>query len=130
MTAIHLWLGWCAILAGMIAGALQGLFFHRPEWLGGYPSWRRRLTRLGHISFFGLGFINLAWAVTVERVALISPRFSALWWGSVLLGLGTVLMPVLCYSSAWRESFRRLFFLPVACLVGAVGILVLSGAFS
>ena len=27
--------------------------------MGGYGSFRRRLTRLGHIAFFGLGFVNL-----------------------------------------------------------------------
>src|SRR4051812_205671 len=44
---------WIGILCGVLGGAVVGLFFHRDEWLGGYGSWRRRLARLGHISFFG-----------------------------------------------------------------------------
>jgi len=51
--------GWIATLAGIVSGAVMGLFFLREEWLGGYSSHPRRLLRLGHISFFGLGFTNV-----------------------------------------------------------------------
>ena len=38
--------------------------------MGGYGSFRRRLARLGHISFFGLGFLNLLLAFTNQLVGL------------------------------------------------------------
>lgn len=125
--------GWATILTGLLAGAAQGLFFHRADWLGGYSSWRRRLMRLGHVSFVGLGILNLAFASTVARFEAANRGMDgideALMYlcAGALLAAGTVLMPVICYSSAWREQFRYLFFLPVGCLVTAVALIVFFG---
>ena len=55
---------WIGMLLGVVSGAIIGLFFHREDWMGGYNSFRRRLTRLGHISFFGLAFVNMGFALT------------------------------------------------------------------
>lgn len=116
---INLWMAWIGILLGLLSGALIGLFFHRDEWLGGYGSWRRRLLRLGHISFFGIAFLNLAFANTVSLMGAATPAFAA--WSLVA---GAVLMPAICFLAAWRPSFRHLFFLPVVTLIsGAVGLL-------
>ena len=68
METLNLWAAWIGILLGMLSGAAQGLFFHRADWLDGYGSWRRRLTRLGHTSFFGLAFVNLAFFFTVDHL--------------------------------------------------------------
>ena len=116
---INLWMAWIGILLGLLSGALIGLFFHRDEWLGGYGSWRRRLLRLGHISFFGIAFLNLAFANTVSLAGATTPAFTA--WSLVA---GAVLMPAICFLAAWRPSFRHLFFLPVVALIsGAVSLL-------
>ena len=56
---INLLSAWIGVLAGFVSGALIGLKFHREDWLGGYTSHRRRMLRLGHISFFGLAVINV-----------------------------------------------------------------------
>jgi hypothetical protein len=45
----HLWWAWLGVVAGMVSGAVMGLFFHSDQWLGGYGSWPRRILRLGHI---------------------------------------------------------------------------------
>jgi hypothetical protein len=103
------------ILLGFVTGAVQGLFFHQEEWLGGYSSWPRRITRLGHISFFGLAFINLAFVLTVEHLEIRSGLF----WPSVLLIVGAATMPLVCYLSAWRKPLRNLFFVPVLSLIVA-----------
>ena len=112
---------WVGILSGVLAGVAQGLFFHRDDWLGGYASWRRRLMRLGHVSFFGIAFLNLAFAWTARQSG----------WGpyspipAVTLAAAQVLMPLVCYLAAWRPGMRRLFVLPVSCvLVGAGGLLL------
>ena len=65
MAATNLWAAWIGIFLGLESGTVQGLFFHREDWLGGYDAWPRRLMRLGHISFFGIAFLNLAYANTV-----------------------------------------------------------------
>ena len=56
---INLLSAWSGALAGFVSGAIIGLIFHREDWLGGYTSHRRRMLRLGHISFFGLAVINV-----------------------------------------------------------------------
>lgn len=117
----HLFAAWMGIVLGLTSGAMIGLGFQDDAWLGGYASWRRRMLRLGHISFFGIGFLNLAYSFTMPRVFtgdLVSPGLLsyATGWGLVA---GAVLMPTVCFLSAWREPWRHAFVLPVACLLGA-----------
>ena len=132
METLNLWAAWIGILLGLLSGAAQGLFFHRADWLDGYGSWRRRLTRLGHISFFGLAFVNLAFFFTaahlVESTAGTIPN--ALQLASWLLVAGAVLMPIVCYLSAWKRTWRGLFAAPVGCLVLGVTSLLVLGVIS
>ena len=123
---LNLLAGWIGMLGGVVSGAVIGLFFHREDWMGGYSSFRRRMTRLGHISFFGLGFLNMMFAVTTSLVALPP---TPLRLASVGLIVGAVTMPVCCFLSAWRKPFRHLFPIPVAGLsVGIVALLAGWGA--
>lgn len=117
--SLNLRLAWVWILAGLVAGAAQGLFFHREEWLGGYASWRRRMVRLGHVSFFGTAIVNLLAVFTIRSSGSSPPR--AAW---LLLALGTLAMPGVCYGSALHEPTRRLFPLPVVCLIVGVALVV------
>jgi hypothetical protein len=110
------------MLAGVISGALVGLFFHREDWMGGYASHRRRLTRLGHISFFGLGFLNLIFAATAGQLNL---QGRSLGVASVSLIVAAVTMPICCFLTAWWKPFRHLFPIPVAAAtLGILAILV------
>jgi hypothetical protein len=120
---LNLVAGWTSILLGFVAGAVPGLFFWREEWLGGYGSWRRRMVRLGHIAFFGLGFINLLFALTAARLGLATDT-GLLRWSALLLVAGNAAMPTVCYLAAWRQPLRHLFAVPVTCLVLGVGLLM------
>jgi len=102
----------------------MGLFFSREDWLGGYGSWRRRMTRLAHISFFGLGFMNIAFELSVSHLAL--PRGAGLAAASFCLCVGAATMPLVCYLAAWRQPFRHLFFVPVTAIVAGVLILAIE----
>ncbi len=62
--------GWLGMLGGVLSGAVIGLFFLKPDWMGGYGSQPRRLVRLGHISFFGIGLINLFFALSLTPLAV------------------------------------------------------------
>ena len=104
---------WCWILIGLLIGAGIGLSFHQPDWLGGYGSWRRRLLRLGHISFIGTGLLNVAFAWSVDTFDLSSQLQLA----PTAFIVGAVAMPLVCFASAWRPRFRHLFCIPVASLV-------------
>ena len=123
MVAVNLWAAWIGILAGMVSGAAMGMFFQEEEWLGGYDSWARRLLRLGHISFFGLAFLNLAFALTLKLTGEVRGERAASW----LLIAGAALMPTVCALAAWKKPMRHLFFLPVGSLMGAVVALMLGG---
>ncbi|MGO9239344.1 MAG: hypothetical protein ACLQBJ_00920 [Bryobacteraceae bacterium] len=116
--ALSLDAGWIGICLGCIAGAIQGLFFHREQWLGGYNSWARRMLRLGHISLVALGLINLAFAFTVKACGLTE----GIAWPSRLLVVGITTMPVLCYLSAFRPVFRHLFFIPALSVIAAAAV--------
>lgn len=124
MTEINLLGGWIGMLAGVLSGALVGLFFYRDEWMGGYNSWRRRLTRLGHISFFGLGFLNLIFAATAAQLSLASGYLEV---ASISLIVGAVTMPVCCFLSAWRKPFRHLFPIPVLSVAVSVLAILIGG---
>ena len=118
---MNLFAGWTGILLGFFAGAVPGLFFWKEGWLGGYGSWRRRLIRLAHISFFGLGFINIGFALTARGAGFDGAGLPfAL--ASPLLVAGAIAMPAACYLAAWRQPLRNLFPIPVACLVAGVGL--------
>ena len=121
MEIYNLYAAWLAFLGGIIAGAIEGLFFCRDDWRGGYSSWRRRLTRLAHISFFGIGLLNLFYALSVRSLEIADPGF----WPSMLFLVALVGMPLTCYLAAWRQSFRHLFCIPVASLT--IGILIFLG---
>lgn len=122
---VNLYAAWIGIFLGFATGALIGLFFHRDDWLEGYSSWSRRMLRLGHISFFGLGFINLAFALTTAHLDLTAPgAATAARWCSWLFIVGAITMPLLCFLSAYKKEFRHLFFIPVASLILAAGILL------
>ena len=106
---------WVWILLGLLSGVWMGLRFHDDRWLGGYGSWRRRMVRLGHVSFFGTGGLCLMLAMS-ERTWFGVSQTSAAFW----LLAGSVLMPAVCFLSAWRKPFRHLFALPVCSLVWGV----------
>jgi hypothetical protein len=104
--------GWIAILAGLVTGVALGLFFHKEEWLGGYASWPRRMLRLGHISFFGTGLLNVLFALSLGALKIEPYPI-----GSLAMLASTVAMPSVCAASAFWKPARHLFFVPVLCLL-------------
>jgi hypothetical protein len=116
--AINLYAAWIGFTLGCVAGAATGLFFHDQDWLGGYGSWPRRMIRLGHISFFGIGLLNVAAGLTARALGLTK----GLGVASGLLILGAATMPLVCYLSAWRVTFRHLFFIPAVSVTIGVAL--------
>ena len=118
MVNIHA--AWIGFFLGCLAGAASGMFFHNNDWLGGYGSWQRRMTRLGHISFFGIGFLNLLFALTIRALGFESGIATT----SALLIVGAITMPLVCYLSAWKTSFRHLFFIPAMSVTIGIALFV------
>lgn len=120
MAILNLYAAWIGILLGAIMGAVQGMFFHKESWLGGYGTWARRMTRLGHISFFGIAFINLAFYLTVKSMDFASEMTIP----SILFIIGAIGMPLICYLSAFIKGFRHLFFIPTLSVIIGTGMLL------
>ena len=112
---LNLLLGWLWIVLGFVSGAIMGLWFHRENWLGGYGSWMRRLYRLAHISFFGLGLLNLMFFLTFNSLPLarVFPAASA------SFAIGAVSMPLCCVIAAHKPAWKSIFALPVLSLMTA-----------
>ena len=123
MQILNFYAAWIGILLGFLTGAILGLFFHDENWMGGYSSWRRRMARLGHISFFGIALINLIYSLslTVFNIQITTP------YPSCFFIAGAITMPLICFLSAYKKSFRHLFPVPVLCLVAGTLIFFVKG---
>jgi hypothetical protein len=113
---INLLLSWLWILLGFVSGMVIGMFFHRENWLGGYGSFKRRMYRLGHISFFGLGAVNLMFWLTVKALSISGPLVEVASWAFVV---GAVTMPLCCLVMAHFPKAHMLFAVPVISLIVA-----------
>ena len=119
--SLHILVGWLAMLSGVATGAVLGLFFHRDGWAGGYASFKRRMLRLGHISFFGIGFLNFLFGLTLTAVELPQPHVAIASAGFIV---AVVAMPLCCFLTAWKRPMRHLFPIPVlAVLTGIIPVL-------
>ncbi len=118
---LNLHVAWIGFLMGCVSGAVAGLFFHGENWLGGYASWTRRMIRLGHLAFWGLALLNLAFALTARALGLTSGLAVA----STFLIVGAITMPLVCYLSAWKSYFRHVFFIPALSVTVAVVLFLL-----
>lgn len=115
--------GWWLALSGVATGIILGLGFHNPEFMGGYDSFRRRLVRLGHIAQFALGMINVLYGLSPLPEGGTTAALLAGW---CFVG-GGVAMPLVCFLSAWKETFRHAFAVPVVLLAVAVATTALAG---
>lgn len=113
-------ISWLLIGCGLLSGALIGLFFARSDWLDGYGSWRRRLLRLGHIAFFGMAALNLAFLFSLPLLS----RGPSLVWASWLLVVAGFGMPFICFASVVWKPARHIFAVPVISAVTAVSIII------
>jgi hypothetical protein len=118
---------WIGVLLGFLSGLVLGMFFHREDWLGGYGSLRRRLYRLAHISFFGLGAVNLFFFLTAPHFPNAGSLAALASW---LFIAGAVAMPTCCVLMAHVPHTRLLFAVPVISLIagGALTLVLLLGA--
>lgn len=105
---------WLGIVLGIVSGMLLGLGFLNDGFLGGYDSPRRRLLRLGHISFFGLAFLNLVFWLSVRLGGLDA---AALAPASAAFLVGAATMPSVCIATAFWRPARHAFAVPVLSLL-------------
>ena len=124
VTQFSLTCGWYGMLLGVVSGMILGLFFHKENWLGGYGSHARRFLRLGHISFFGIGLINLFYGLSLVPMGVDE---GLAWWGAYGLLVALCSMPTLCFLTAWKKLFRHLYFIPVGGAMLGVCMILFGG---
>ncbi len=113
---LNLLLAWIGIVLGFISGFVLGVCFHREDWLGGYASFKRRLYRLAHISFFGLAIMNFLFYLTAREFSHTTLSVTIASWG---FAAGAASMPICCAIMAHQPRLRALFLIPVISLVTA-----------
>ena len=113
---MNLILGWLWIVLGFVSGAIMGFNFRffNEKWAGGYSGLKRRLYRLGHISFFGLALINLLFYFTVQMMAINGLLIEIASKGFLL---GAVTMPICCFLIAHYTCTKHFFYVPVINLI-------------
>lgn len=120
---LNLIFAWLGILLGFVSGLALGMFFQRDDWLGGYASLKRRLYRLAHISFFGLGAVNLFFYFTALSLPADSRALAIASWSSIA---GAISMPICCCLMAHVPRTRPLFAVPVLSLLLGASITVVE----
>jgi hypothetical protein len=101
-------IGWVCTCLGAVSGLILGLWsfdgpFAVPQWLGAYDDTGRRLARLGHIAFFGLGILNLLVAGELRRQVRRSwVRRTASW----AMNFGNVFLPLTLFAAAAYRPFK------------------------
>jgi hypothetical protein len=111
--SINLISAWIGLTLGFLGGGVMGMFFRDERWLGGYGSFKRRLYRLAHISFFGLGFVNLAFALTARSLPLTHTLETA----SIAFVVGAISMPICALILAHQPRALPIFAVPVGSLL-------------
>lgn len=116
--------GWLSLCTGAVTGLILGLWSFGgplavPAWLGDYGDTSRRMARLGHIAFFGLGIINILVARELPRLSL-SARTSRLC--SFAMNFGNIFLPITLFVAAAWHPLKYLFSLPALCVTAALFI--------
>jgi hypothetical protein len=121
--------GWTCIAVGVATGLVLGLWSFDgpvdvPRWIGSYEDTSRRLVRLGHIAFLGLGILNLLLSRELPGSSL-GPRAKRV--ASVSMNFGNIFLPLTLFASgAYRPL--KIFMAPPAISVFVALVLVTYGA--
>lgn len=115
-------IGWTSLMMGALMGLILGLWsfdgpLPSPAWIGGYGDVSRRLLRLAHIAFFGLGILNLLMTNEARRWQGLTPSPVI----AALMNIGNLLLPVTLIAAAAFPPFKYLLPVPALCIFAALG---------
>ena len=115
-------LAWCSIAAGALTGLVLSLWSFKgpvpvPPEIGAYTDVSRRLLRLGHIAFFGLGMLNI----------MLARHLSGAWYDSrrtrlalVSMNFGNLFLPPTLIAAAFWLPLKYLASLPAMAVTLAL----------
>ena len=110
--------GWTCCAVGVGTGLILGLWSFDgpvavPSWIGAYGDTSRRLVRLGHIAFIGLGILNILLGRELPRLALGAGGRRV---ASLAMNFGNIFLPITLFAAgAYRPV--KLLMAPPACSV-------------
>ena len=116
--------GWGSLAVGIATGLVLGLWSFDgpvpvPSWLGDYGDTPRRLARLGHIAFIGLGILNVLLARELDESSL---GHAARRLASTAMNVGNVLLPITLFAAAaWRPA-KYAMAAPATCVFVALAL--------
>lgn len=123
--------GWTSLAVGVATGLAMGLWSFDgpvgvPEWLGAYDATSRRLVRLGHIAFLGLGILDILLARELPRLDLGE---AAKRLASRAMVLGNALLPVTLFAAGACRPLKYVLPLPATAVFVAL-VLAAKGAWN
>ena len=115
-------LGWTSLMLCVGTGLVMGLWSFSgpvsvPSWIGGYGDLPRRLIRLGHIAFFGLGVINILVAREIQNLHL---EIRVKKWVCRAMNFGNVFLPLTLFASALFPPLKYGMSLPAMSVFAAL----------
>ena len=118
----NLAIAWGSMAIGALTGLILGLWSFGgpvpvPDLLGEYDALPRRLMRLGHIAFFGLGILNILMAVHLGRIKSGDSHARI---ALLAMNFGNILLPLTLVCAAFFEPLKYLMSLPAAAVTLAL----------
>jgi hypothetical protein len=115
-------IGWSSAALGAATGLILGLWSFDgpvavPAWLGDYSETSRRLARLGHIAWFGLGILNLILARQLPELAL---SLKAKRIASMAMNFGNIFLPLTLFAAAIHRPLKYLMPWPALAVLAAL----------
>ena len=90
-----------------------------PGWLGEYDETSRRLARLGHIAFFGLGILNLLLARELGTISLGKRGVRV---ASSAMNFGNVFLPLTLFAAAVYAPLKYFMTVPALAVLLALAL--------
>jgi hypothetical protein len=114
--------GWASLAVGIAVGLVMGLWsfdgpLQPPAWIGEYADTARRLVRLGHIAFIGLGLVDILLERELVRSSLGQTGRSIASWSMVV---GNVLLPITLFASAAYRPVKYFMAVPAGSVFVAL----------
>ena len=108
MTSSNRTVGWVSLAVGAGTGLILGLWSFDgpmtvPAWIGEYGDTSRRMVRLGHIAFFGLGILNILLARELPRLSNRTRRIA-----SPAMNFGNAFLPLTLFAAAAHPPLKYL----------------------
>lgn len=115
-------IAWISLSIGALSGLFLGLWSFGgpipvPEMIGDYDTLPRRLLRLGHIAFFGLGILNLLLA---RQVSLSSMSDASARQALMAMNFGNILLPLSLIAAAFFEPLKYFMSVPALSVAFAL----------